>query len=118
MDARDPESADEWPLPPAWMWGCDKCTELYKAMKRASEAAQAAREASGPHVDCDPFDTVVTSQLRLGQHIAIQHPEDVPARDPECAKCTAPEMEHMPEQLVLQHRARHLFIPPSIVDRL
>jgi hypothetical protein len=100
------------------MWGCEKCIELYKAMKHACEVTNAAREEYGPAFDCDPFDTVLTSQIRLAEHLSTRHAESVPEQDPACAKCMAPEMQHLPQRFVLEHRARHLFAPPSVVDLL
>ncbi|MGI5347911.1 hypothetical protein ACQEU8_06900 [Streptomyces sp. CA-250714] len=114
----DHDPADTWPLPPVWMWGCEKCIDLYKAMKHACEVTNAAREEYGPAFDCDPFDTVLTSQIRLAEHLATEHTDDIPDEDPACAKCTSPEMLHLPRRFVLEHRARHLFAPPSIVDLL
>ncbi|MGY1438949.1 hypothetical protein [Streptomyces reniochalinae] len=117
-DDWDTDPADTWPLPPAWMWGCETCADLYGAMKRAGEVFGAALEELGPSVDCDPFDTVVTTQIRLAEHLAVRHPEQLPEEDPTCAKCTSPEMFQLPERFLLEHRARHLFAPPSVVDRL
>jgi hypothetical protein len=119
MDAEDLDPADEWPLPPSWMWGCQECTTLYKVMKRAPEAVDAAREAGGPGVDYDPMDTVVTTQIRLAQHIAAHHTPDVPAVDPTCERCVSNSTSRrLPAALALEHRARHLFAPPGIVGRM
>ncbi|NSC24674.1 hypothetical protein FM076_27360 [Streptomyces albus subsp. chlorinus] len=100
------------------MWGCGTCSELYRAVKRACAVTEAARAEYGPTVDCDPFDTVVTTQIRLAEHLARRHAAELPEKDPTCAKCTSPEMFQLPEPFVLEHRARHLFVPPSVVDRL
>ncbi|MEU8685303.1 hypothetical protein [Streptomyces sp. NPDC048611] len=118
MDSSDASGADEWPLPPPWMWSCQKCTELYKAMKRAPEAVDAARKAGEPGVDYDPLDTVVSTQIRLARHIATQHAADVPALDPSCDRCTWDQQREIPPVLVLEHRARHVFAPPSIAGLL
>ncbi|MGP3999390.1 hypothetical protein [Streptomyces sp. 8N706] len=118
MDARNAHPAEEWPLPPSWMWSCQECTELYKAMKRAPEVVDAARKAGGPGVDYDPVDTVVTTQIRLAQHIATRHTAEVPAVDQACQRCVSDTTGQLPAVLVMEHRARHLFAPPSIVDLL
>lgn len=115
MDAKDAESSDDWPLPPSWMWGCQECVEHYKAMKRAPEAVDAAREAGGPGVDYDPMDTVVSTQIRLARHIALRHTPDVPPVDESCERCVSDTKSGtLPPELILEHRARHLFAPPSI----
>ncbi|WP_236061895.1 hypothetical protein [Actinacidiphila acididurans] len=119
MNARDAGSADEWPLPPPWMWACKQCAELYKAMKRAPELVEAAREELGPGYDCDPFDSVLSTQIRLARHIALHHAEQVPDPDPACARCRSDlASSTMPPELVMEHRARHLFAPPRIVEGL
>jgi hypothetical protein len=119
MDAGDAGLADEWPLPPSWMWGCQECVELYRAMKRAPEVADAVRAEYGPTVDCDPMDTVVTTQIRLARHIATDHTEEIPAVDRTCERCVADrDTPELPTVLVLEHRARHLFAPPSIAGLL
>lgn len=100
------------------MWSCQECTELYKAMKHAPEAVNAAREEGEPGVDYDPLDTVVSTQIRLARHIATHHAPDVPDIDPSCDRCTSDESRQMPEVLVLEHRARHVFAPPSIAGLL
>ncbi len=115
MDAKDP-NAQVWPLPPSWMWNCQECAALYKAMKRAPEVVNAARKAGRPGIDHDPMDSVLTTQIRLARHLATRHTEDVPPPDPACARCVSDEKEGtMPETLVLEHRSRHLFAPPAIV---
>ncbi|QIK10983.1 hypothetical protein G7Z12_01145 [Streptomyces sp. ID38640] len=100
------------------MWSCHECTELYKAMKDAPEVVDAAREAGEPGVDYDPLDTVVSTQIRLARHIATHHASDVPAIDPSCDRCAFDEKRQMPAVLVLEHRARHVFAPPSIAGLL
>ncbi|MFJ6214973.1 hypothetical protein ACIQGZ_16805 [Streptomyces sp. NPDC092296] len=117
MNAKDPDAADEWPLPPSWMWGCEKCTELYRAMKRAPEVVEAARAAGGPGVDYDPMDSVVSTQIRLAHHIASTHAADVPDVDPSCDRCLS-DTRRATDVFVLEHRARHLFIPPAIAGLL
>ncbi|MFD9207286.1 hypothetical protein ACFVZM_13515 [Streptomyces sioyaensis] len=124
MDARDSDPADptdpaeKWPLPPSWMWSCQECTDLYKAMKQAPEVVDAARAASEPGVDCDPFDTIVSSQIHLARHIATHHTSEVPAMDQGCDRCKSDMTRQMPVVLVLEHRARHVFAPPSIAGLL
>lgn len=116
MDDKNARSAEEWPLPPSWMWGCQECVSLYKAMKRAPEAVDAARRAGEPGIDYDPMDSVVTTQIRLAQHIAARHTGELPGVDESCERCVADEAAlRFPVALKLEHRARHLFAPPRIV---
>ncbi|MFI6349968.1 hypothetical protein [Streptomyces sp. NPDC050560] len=116
MDARPTDPAEEWPLPPVWMFDCRVCVELYKDMKRAPEVVDAAFAEGGPGVDHDPMDAIVSTQIRLSQHIATRHTEEVPEADSGCERCvTDVTGGQMPRALVLEHRARHLFAPPSIV---
>ncbi|MFE2035738.1 hypothetical protein ACFXBB_21280 [Streptomyces scopuliridis] len=117
MDAKDaPRPEEEWPLPPSWMWSCHDCNRLYKAMKRAPEVVEAARAAGEPGVDYDPFDSVVTTQIRLAQHIAAEHTSEVPGVDPACERCVSDTSgRRIRDEMVLEHRARHLFAPPRIV---
>src|SRR4051794_20049114 len=89
MDAKDADPADEWPLPPAWMWGCRECVALYQAMKRALEIVEAVRRQYGPGIDHDPMDSVISSQLRLAEHIVSRHAANVPGPDSGCARCAS-----------------------------
>ncbi|MFD7503113.1 hypothetical protein ACWC5C_18325 [Streptomyces sp. NPDC001700] len=118
MSARNVDPADEWPLPPPWMWGCGKCTDLYRAMKQAPKLVDAALEELGPGIDCDPHDSIVSTQIRLARHIATRHVSELPEADEECERCVSDASGNLPAVLALEHRARHLFAPPSIVDML
>lgn len=119
MDAKDVNPADQWPLPPSWMWACSECVERYAAMKQAPEAVEAARRKFGPGVDCDPMDSVASTQIRLARHIVVDHEVDIPAVDPECERCVSDAAsQHLPRELMLEHRSRHLFAPPSIAGRM
>lgn len=98
------------------MWGCRDCVELYRAMKRAPRIVEAAMKQFGPGVDCDPMDSVLSTQIRLADHIATRHAEQVPGADQACATCVADAADQrLPAALALRHRARHLVVPPSIV---
>ncbi|MER5770895.1 hypothetical protein [Streptomyces sp. NPDC001985] len=125
----DAHSADEWPLPPPWMWGCQKCTDLYKAMKHVLEVLDEAHRRGKPDADYDFMDSAVASQIRLAQHIATGHPGDLPAYDHACTTCMFYESRVTNESLSqrtregsgalgLEHRARHLFAPPSIAGSM
>ncbi|MEU0839020.1 hypothetical protein ABZ370_06060 [Streptomyces sp. NPDC005962] len=118
MSARNVDPADEWPLPPPWMWGCDKCTDLYRAMKQAPKLVDAALEELGPGTDCDPHDSIVSTQIRLARHIATRHVAELPEADENCERCVSDASGSLPAVLALEHRARHLFAPPSIVHML
>ncbi|MGA5699837.1 hypothetical protein [Peterkaempfera bronchialis] len=113
MDAKDVHPAAEWPLPPPWMWACPECTALYTAMRRVAEEVEAAWAAAEPGLDCDPASSVVGGEIRLARHIATAHAPQVPDADPACAMCRYHGTGRSPALLDLEHRARHLFTPPS-----
>lgn len=119
MYAKDASSAEEWPVPPHWMWGCQECVDLYRAMKRAPQVVDAARKAGRPGVDYDPMDTVLSTQIRLARHIAARHATDLPAVDESCERCVSDaSTSSVPARIALEHRARHVFAPPRIVGLL
>ncbi|MFE7608470.1 hypothetical protein [Streptomyces celluloflavus] len=116
MDEKDTNPADEWPLPPPWMWSCAECVNLYKTMKHAPEAVEAVREALGPGLDHDFMDSVVTTQIRLAQHLALRHAPALPAFDEKCERCVSYATDpRIPAVLGMEHRARHVFVPECIV---
>lgn len=117
---------DEWPLPPVWMWACEECAGLYRTMKYVQEETEEARLTCEPGIDFDPMDSAIGTQIALAQHMASAHPEQLPGWDPACAGCTshreavardsgAADRAASAAHFGNEHRARHVFAPPSIV---
>ncbi|MFI9587573.1 hypothetical protein ACIHCQ_38510 [Streptomyces sp. NPDC052236] len=126
MSADEIRPEDAWPLPPAWMWSCQKCAELYRTMKRVQEQTEELRLTGERGIDYDPMDRNVTSQMSLAEHMAAAHLELLPAWDPDCATCKshraaiAREAGESDRAAVIarfgnEHRARHAFAPPRAV---
>ncbi|WP_461026378.1 hypothetical protein [Streptomyces sparsus] len=127
MSADETRPEDEWPLPPVWMWGCRDCAGLYRSMKRAQEQTEELRLSCEPGIDFDPMDSVVGTQITLAQHMADIHAAQLTAWIPHCAGCAGHRQAIAAEppgsvraaavtRLGDEHRARHVFAPPSIVD--
>ncbi|MEW2570515.1 hypothetical protein [Streptomyces sp. NPDC047070] len=59
-------------------------------------------------------------QIALASHVAITHPENVPARQDGCEICDDYERraDAVPAWLWAEHRARALFLPASIASAL
>jgi hypothetical protein len=75
------------------------------------------REPAEPGVDCDPFGSVLSTQLRQAQHMARRRKANIPGPEAGCRRCVAGDVEggRVPRELSPEHRARHLIVPPSIV---
>ncbi|MBW1595602.1 hypothetical protein [Streptomyces sp. JJ38] len=128
MSADQIRPEDEWPLPPAWMWACQECADRYRFMKRAIETVEELRLTGQPHVDHDPFDSIVSSQIALAEHMAAEHLDQLPEWSPTCATCAshrkavsgaAGRDDSRAATLIRiggEHRARHIVVPPSIVE--
>ncbi|MET7362117.1 hypothetical protein ABZS76_27290 [Streptomyces sp. NPDC005562] len=125
-DLRDDEL---WPIPPPWLMACDECTRLYQRMIAVREAVAEAELASAPGVDYDPFDSGLSAQLALAQHMASEHVELLPdfeAACPQCRTCREdlerPAMSDRTAGWAIikaaEHRARHLIVPPVMTERL
>jgi hypothetical protein len=125
MSAEDLSPEDQWPLPPAWMWDCAECVRRYEAMKHV-QAVIAGLTAEDPGVDWDVTDSIVSTQISLSRHLAEAHHDSLPDWDPSCTTCgghrdslarAAKSPELLPGAVMVaeEHRARHLFAPPSIV---
>ncbi|WP_353946903.1 hypothetical protein ABII15_38285 [Streptomyces sp. HUAS MG91] len=129
MAADDLNDNELWPIPPAWMMGCDTCTVLYGRMIDAREAvAEASLTTSGP-VDIDPFDSGLTTQLALGQHLAQAHGPLLPDFDANCPVCAQREQDLQrttasegfrtyATSAAAEHRARHLIVPPEMTHQI
>ncbi|MGD9483879.1 hypothetical protein WDH52_11555 [Streptomyces sp. TRM70308] len=128
MSAREPRPEDAWPLPPAWMWACQECADRYRWMKDAQRATEEHWRAHGPGVDPDPMDSVFSTQVGLAQHLADAHEDQLPDWDAACPTC-ATHRELIAKEsradaaradVVIriggEHRARHVFAAPSIVE--
>ncbi|MFF3327850.1 hypothetical protein [Streptomyces sp. NPDC002889] len=75
-DAIRPE--DEWALPPARMWSCQDCADVYRSMKHIQEQTEKLRLTGERDIDYDPMDSAVTTQIVLAQHMAVSHREQLP----------------------------------------
>ncbi|WP_431781932.1 hypothetical protein [Streptomyces chumphonensis] len=127
MSADQIRPDDAWPLPPAWMWACQECARRYRAMKDTMAAVHESRLTGEPHVDHDPFDSVVSSQIALAEHMAADHPDQLPEWDADCPTCTSHRKavakaagdDDVRAATTLrfagEHRARHVVVPRSIV---
>ncbi|MEU0270268.1 hypothetical protein [Streptomyces sp. NPDC006307] len=121
MSTDDINPDDEWPLPPAWMFDCADCVRIYGAMKRTLAEIDILSLTVEPGVDYDPFDSGPGSQIRLAHHLATSHRDLLPDWLGGCARCA----DHRRwltkkdatgyELVAAEHRAAHLFIPPSRV---
>lgn len=100
------------------MWSCQQCATLYKGMKDAIRLVDEAFHENGPSIDCDPFNMVPSTQIQLAEHLAKEHTADLPPPDPACERCAEDSGGRRPEPLRLQHRARHVFAPPSTAGGL
>jgi hypothetical protein len=126
MSAEDLNPEEQWPLPPAWMWDCAECIRRYEVMKH-TQAVIAGLTAEDPGVDWDATDSIVTTQIDLGRHLADAHRESLPDWDPACRTCAdhqasverlekrSPDLLPGAVAAAEEHRARHLFAPPRIV---
>ncbi|MFD6436233.1 hypothetical protein [Streptomyces venezuelae] len=129
MATDDLDDGELWPVPPAWLMACDQCTRLYQWMVEAREAVAEADLTTASTVDSDPFDSGLSAQLALGQHMAREHAELLPDFEPACPRCMACrenlERPAMSEGAAVwagtaaaEHRARHLIVPPVMTVRL
>ncbi|MBW1600769.1 hypothetical protein JJV70_01325 [Streptomyces sp. JJ66] len=116
------------------MWACQECTDRYRVMKDTQEASEEYARQCGPGVDTDPLDSVVSSQIRLARHLADAHGDHLPGWDPACSVCASHQKSIAREEreaersedgelrvaamvrLGGEHRARHVFAPPSVVQ--
>lgn len=119
----------QWPLPPAWMWACARCVTLYRTMRQVGEEIAELRLTGERGVDWDPFDSTLTTQMALGEHLAEHHAELLPAWEPDCDTCTdhrnrigrETEPDHRRATALRfgnEHLARHIYAPPSTVGFL
>lgn len=101
-------TADEQPLPPPapFMWGCNKCWRLLRALGRKVTA------------DAGCF----TEQLAVARHLVEDHPDQIPAAHTrDCNRC--PDYAYAarrgdPGGLWAEHRARDLFLPEAVARLL
>ncbi|MFF3643408.1 hypothetical protein [Streptomyces sp. NPDC002564] len=129
MATDDLHDAELWPVPPAWLLACDQCTLLYQRMTVMRDAVAEAELTTLPGVDHDPFDSGLSAQLALGQHMAREHAELLPDFEPGCPRCTTcredlgrPAMSDgsigWAVTAAAEHRARHLIVPSAMTARL
>ncbi|WP_306337657.1 hypothetical protein [Streptomyces sp. KL118A] len=129
MAMDDLTDGELWPVPPAWLMACDECARLFQRMIDTREAVAEAELTSPAGVDCDPFDSGLSAQLALGQHMAREHVELLPDFEPACPRCatcredlgrpaTSDGSVGWAATAAAEHRARHLIVPPAITERL
>ncbi|MFD4573514.1 hypothetical protein ACFWNK_13665 [Streptomyces sp. NPDC058417] len=98
------DDAVERPVPPPFMWGCGACV---RSLLRLAGAW-------GAPGGC------FWEQVQVARHLAEAHPDAVPAPHLEgCGVC--PEYALRPDadaDVWAQHRARDLFLPPSVARLL
>lgn len=95
----------ERPIPPPFMWACRECVRWLLRLARFWN---------------DP-DGCLWEQLQTARHIAADHPEDVPPEHPDgCELCPdyASRDDGDAALVWAQHRARDLFMPPSIARQM
>ncbi|PZT70547.1 hypothetical protein DN402_20125 [Streptomyces sp. SW4] len=92
------------PVPPPFMWACQRCSDLLLQLGDGLEAA-----AVDP---CD--DSAARAQIYLASHLAISHSDAVPAAHQDCAHCDRFARFADSPELWAEHRARSLFLPPEI----
>ncbi|MFD8568028.1 hypothetical protein [Streptomyces sp. NPDC059639] len=129
MATDDLNDSELWPIPPAWMMKCDTCAALYRRMIGVREAVTEASLTTSGAVDVDPFDSGLTTQLALGQHMALEHGPLLPDFDADCAVCAKREQDLQRAtasegfrtytvSAAVEHRARHLIVPPVMTRRI
>jgi hypothetical protein len=99
------EPTEERPVPPPFMWACQECALLLLWLA----------------IQWDSPEGCFWQQLQTARHIAEAHPEDVPAQHLEgCELC--PEYARRNDDdaagVWAQHRARDLFMPPTLARLL
>ncbi|GAA5056517.1 hypothetical protein [Streptomyces similanensis] len=93
--------ATQRPLPPPFMWACPECVRLLLELAEWWDKSE----------DC------FWEQLQLARHIADVHPRQVPAQHLDgCDLCPvyARRDDGDAGQVWAQHRARDLFMPPTL----
>ncbi|MEU5136679.1 hypothetical protein [Streptomyces californicus] len=88
-------------MPPPFMWGCPECVRWLLRLARKWAAPEGC----------------FWEQLQTARHIAEGHPGDVPAQHlDDCALCPhyARRKDGDAGLVWAQHRARDLFMPPSL----
>ncbi|MFE5395750.1 hypothetical protein ACFQ9U_14425 [Streptomyces sp. NPDC056568] len=92
---------DERPIPPPFMWACDQCVRWLRRLA----------------LKWDDPEGCFWEQLRTAEHIAKDHPADVPAQHLDgCELCPyyARRDDGDAGLVWAQHRARGLFMPASL----
>jgi hypothetical protein len=85
------------------MWACPRCEDLLIQLGDSFEDAEV-----------DPLDdTPVRVQVVLSGHLRDEHGSEVPGAHEDCAKCRYYERRG-DARMWAEHRARDLFLPPSL----
>lgn len=94
------------PVPPPFMWACDDCTELLRALAKTITA----------DAGC------LYEQLAVAQHITQEHPDAVPVphthRCDQCPRYAERADKETPSGSWAEHLARDLFLPEAVARLL
>ncbi|TBO59211.1 hypothetical protein EYS09_13265 [Streptomyces kasugaensis] len=99
--AEEPREVGDRPVPPPFMWGCPECARWLLRLGRQWDAPEGC----------------FWEQLHVARHITAAHPDDVPPQHLDgCDLCPyyARRKDDAAALMWAQHRARDLFMPPSI----
>lgn len=105
-------ASPDLPVPPPFMWDCQRCTQLLLTLPVARVLSSHA----------DLHDGSARCQLMLASHLAHEHPDEIP--DPhqdDCLRCAffaKQPPERGIDDLWAEHRARGLFLPADDARRL
>ncbi|MFE9098725.1 hypothetical protein [Streptomyces sp. NPDC007264] len=101
----EPGEFVERPVPPPFMFACPDCVRWLLRLARTWDAPEGC----------------FWEQLQVARHIAQGHPEDVPPQHlDDCELCVGYARRDDGDAALVwaQHRARDLFMPPSIARLL
>ncbi|MGW4727682.1 hypothetical protein ACWEQC_00510 [Streptomyces shenzhenensis] len=101
----EPSDVGERPIPPPFMWACRECVRWLLRLARTWDAPEGC----------------FWEQLQVARHIAADHREDVPPQHlDDCELCVEYARRDDGDAALVwaQHRARDLFMPPSIARLL
>lgn len=93
------------------MWTCQRCAELLGSLVEAFTASV--------HHDLD--DGALRHQITLATHIAGAHCDEIPPAHADCQLCDFYQKQAQSQgfdDLWAEHRARDLFLPPSVARLL
>lgn len=96
------------PLPPPFMWACTSCTDLLMSLATATDIT----------VQDALYDGAVRAQLMISMHIVAEHRNAIPDPHDDCQRCAHYAKQQSAvqrlDEIWAEHRARDLFLPPTI----